>query len=483
MPATATNERPKESAFAGFESLDANYIYCPNQFFDVCLRHCSRGAVRIIAFVLVETLRWRDKDGNPIQQDIEVSYNTLIERANISRGALAKYLKEAVDLDFLQCTREARPKTLNQSAQTATYALNWDHAGRYTTDRDAFAGFFAGEGNRSPIPLEYFTHVIPYETLAITKIVGAVLRHTIGYANQFGRRPQAALSYTKLQSYTGIKDRTTISQAIQRSLEMNYIARTEEGCFDSDSTRQRSATYAVKWLTNTEKVVNGSKTRPAEQSNNPTRVSVQKTDQRQFKNPTSNGSESRPAERFKKQTIIKKQSKETTKQQGAAVSLLMQYGFSEGDALSIASTYSPQEIQQQVDWLPYRDASTNPTGMLRRAIEGDWSEPAKHITQRTNAEKVRAVVQDDVVTTQEEVSDRQRLKQRTEQKKALHRERMRIWRESATKEMKHQWYQAALKAARTDVARERIHNANPNDPPVAVLAHIPVPDSASLPNS
>ena len=50
--------------FQGFEPLTANFIYCPNQFFDVCLPHCSRGAVRFVAYLLLRTLGWRDENGN-----------------------------------------------------------------------------------------------------------------------------------------------------------------------------------------------------------------------------------------------------------------------------------------------------------------------------------------------------------------------------------------------------------------------------------
>ena len=50
--------------FQGFEPLSGNYIYCPNQFFEVCLRHCSRGAVRLVAHVLRKTLGYLDENGN-----------------------------------------------------------------------------------------------------------------------------------------------------------------------------------------------------------------------------------------------------------------------------------------------------------------------------------------------------------------------------------------------------------------------------------
>ena len=52
--------------FQGFEPLTGNFLYCPNQFFEVCLPNYSRGVVRLVAFMLRKTLGWLDKDGNPI---------------------------------------------------------------------------------------------------------------------------------------------------------------------------------------------------------------------------------------------------------------------------------------------------------------------------------------------------------------------------------------------------------------------------------
>ena len=35
-----------------FQHLTANFIYCPNQFLDVCLPHSSRGVVRLVGYLL-----------------------------------------------------------------------------------------------------------------------------------------------------------------------------------------------------------------------------------------------------------------------------------------------------------------------------------------------------------------------------------------------------------------------------------------------
>lgn len=65
-------------SFQGFDYPDANFIYCPNQFFDVCLSNCSLIAFRLIGHVLYETHRWRDDDGNPRLVDIEVPQSQFV---------------------------------------------------------------------------------------------------------------------------------------------------------------------------------------------------------------------------------------------------------------------------------------------------------------------------------------------------------------------------------------------------------------------
>ena len=94
--------------FNGFEHLTANYLYCPNQFFEVCLPNYSRGTVRLVAYMLRKTLGWLDKEGNPVEQNINISYRDLIAEAGISRGAIRKALDEAVAGGFITCIQKGQ---------------------------------------------------------------------------------------------------------------------------------------------------------------------------------------------------------------------------------------------------------------------------------------------------------------------------------------------------------------------------------------
>ena len=250
--------------FNGFEHLTANYLYCPNQFFEVCLPHHSRGTVRLVAYLLRKTLGWLDTEGSPIEQDISVSYRDLINEAGISRGAIRKALDEAVAGGFIICIQQGKGNGNNQSSETACYAPRWDTDTQYHKNSEKFNGFFAGEGYRTPIPNSFFDLIVRQETLSVVKVVGSVLRHTVGYQNQFGGRRQIApLSYSYIQKYVNLSDRSTLSAAIQHAIETGYIHCVQKGGIDPSHNKRRPSTYALRWHEQANGEVNGSKTRPA----------------------------------------------------------------------------------------------------------------------------------------------------------------------------------------------------------------------------
>ena len=96
------------SPFKGYPAPTSNTTYTPNQFFDVVLRHASRGCVRLVAYMIRKTLGWSDAEGNPQEPEVIISYNQLIREAGISRGAIGPALEEAVACHFIRCIREGR---------------------------------------------------------------------------------------------------------------------------------------------------------------------------------------------------------------------------------------------------------------------------------------------------------------------------------------------------------------------------------------
>jgi hypothetical protein len=366
MNIAARIHRQNTSTFEGFEPLTANFVYCPNQFFDVCLPYNTRGVVRLVAYIIRQSLGFRDSNGNPIRQNISVPFQDFINKAQISRGSIVPAIKVAIENNFIVCTKRPRAKSKGCTAVSGEYALKWGTNETYSAKPESFNGFYTGKGCRTPIPNSYFDQLVPNETLAVTKVVGAVLRQTVGYETQFGRREQVDLSYTAIQNFVKIRDRKTVADAIKHSLERQFIRRINAGKFASSSALRETARYSVKWLEAGKRKVNGSKSQPA--SN-------------QFKKPTSIGSELPPVERFKKPTSLKTNPEnENNKQDTVAVNAkaidLLKRWFDNDTAKHLLLQTSLDEIENQVDWLPLRNPSNNPAGMLRRAIEERWSQPA-----------------------------------------------------------------------------------------------------------
>ena len=358
--------------FAGFRPLDANFIYTPNQFFELCLPRHSRGCVRLVAYLLRRTLGWLGPDGRPIEQRIAVTWRQLIDEAGVSRGAIAGAVEEATAARYVRIARRGRAKAAGVSAETARYELRWDDSGEWRATPGEFRGFFTGEGRRSPVPDAYFDEVVRREPLATARVVGVVLRQTIGYQNQFGgRRQQAALSFSDLQRRCGIADRKKLCKAVHDALDVGYLSLASEGRFDPDAGRTSAAAeYGVRWLVGPETPP----ARPRGRSKNPTRPTVQKAHRGRSSNPTGDGSETQPA--FSKEG--KTTSKNTCKQRpadAAVAEMLEASGFAADVAAKLAAKAGADVVRRQLDWLPRRTATRNRLGLLRRAILEDWAEP------------------------------------------------------------------------------------------------------------
>jgi hypothetical protein len=374
------NSKSDGAKFQGFALPTSNTTYTPNQFFDVCLPHCSRGCLRLVALLIRQTLGWCDEHGNPQGVRHLLSWDDF-QRAGISREMIRAALAEAIQGHFIQCVRQPRQQKSGQPAISGLYELKWDSRPGYFKDPAEFRGFFAGEGNRTYIPNQFFDHLVPHEPLAVVKVVGSVIRFSIGFQNKWGhRRTRISLSYQHIQNYSLIRDRKTLSGAIRHALASNYIERVEEGYFDADAGKlSKAAVYAVKWLSTNANPLNGQKTPPG----------IDKLETRS-ENPTGNGQKTPPAERSENPTDIEiKQTNKTLKQNGlspeaaASFEKLKEAGFDHRAARAIAAGHSFVCIDRQIGWIDRRGVRRNRLGMLRRAIEEDWPRPESVTSART----------------------------------------------------------------------------------------------------
>src|SRR5205807_2523833 len=95
QPSASSSSAGRLSArFSGFALPTSNTTYTPNQFFDVCLPHSSRGCVRLVSLMIRKTLGWCDEHGRPQQEQIRLSYADF-EAAGISRAMIKAAAAEA----------------------------------------------------------------------------------------------------------------------------------------------------------------------------------------------------------------------------------------------------------------------------------------------------------------------------------------------------------------------------------------------------
>lgn len=386
-PPSATSEPPP---FAGFAALQSNTTYCPNQFFDLVLPHFSRGVVRLVGYIIYRTFAWSDRDGRPINEQHPISYRELIEHAGISRGALRQAIDEAERANLIYRVRQGQAACAGAAAESSVFELKW-HDGEYTADPARFQGFFEGVGNRTHIPNQFFTRLLPQEPLCVVKVVGSIIRFSIGFEVKRGfRRQQVALSYTAIQRYCRIGSRQDLARALQHALASNFIQQVEAGCFDPNAGRtSKAATYGLRWATDAGAAQSsGSKPVPVMNQSVDATGSIPVPAQR-FNNRTGSGSVTVPAERSRNRTglEIEEVNNPVQQQQTAAAApqeieegqaarrRLIEVGFDRATATHLAGSHALEQIERQIAWMSQRNATRNPLGLLRKAIEQDWPAP------------------------------------------------------------------------------------------------------------
>ena len=406
----------------GFAPPTSNTTYTPNQFFDVVLPHSSRGVVRLVAYLIRKTLGWSDAQGRPQEPRAYVPYREIARSAGVAESMLRAALDEAEAARFIICVLEGRAHGPGAPGRSGLYTLRWDESDAYVTDPDQFQGFYAGNGNLTYIPNDFFDKVVPREPLAVVKVTGVIIRHTIGWQTKFGfRRQEVALSFSALQRKTGIVSRRSLNDALQTALEHRHIVRREAGVFDPDAGKQsRPATYGIKW---TDAFGTGAGAGKTAGEGNASKRIPGPSEEGRLEKDTGNASKRIPGERLEKRTGIEITKRNKTKKQqqepgglssaaAAAVlpvskelresyRLLLSQGFDEAAARDLCTnpfaeppkktTVGPAEraerIRRQCAWIEGRAATGNRLGMLRRAIEQDWNNPEETAEKQASKRK------------------------------------------------------------------------------------------------
>lgn len=407
MVPNPAHQRPDVVEFQGFDPLEANYVYCPNQFLDLCIPNHSRGCVRIVGYILRRTLGWLDQQGNPLTEEIRVTWNELIQNAGVSRGAIAGAVKEAIDAGYLRQIRRGMSSQSGRTSASNVLALKWSDSPLYSRQQSSFDGFFRGEGHRTPVPNAFFDVILPGEPLAVTKVVGAVLRHTVGYQTQFGgRRQSAPLSYRFIAEYAKLSTGRVLANALATSIERGYVACLTTGSFHPDAEQRSASRYTIRWRTQKEISNSGSKKPSANQQSD-----------NRFKKTINTSSKTPPDNRFKKATKEKTTENRTTKQQAAVnkksvITALRQEGMDRRTARDLVNNFGHEVVQRQLAWLADRNATKNRVGLLRKAIEQDWSAPpaVERKQQRKESQKKLNELQQQQQSEDRKIAEQKRLR-------------------------------------------------------------------------
>ena len=355
---------------------------CPNEFLEIVVPNCSRGCVRLVGFVLYETLRWIKEDGTPNQQEIAISFNELIRKARISRGAAAAAKQEAVNGNFLEIIHKGQAKRKGDCGSTEVVRLKWSQNNAPAKGLETCQGFYAGTGHFTAMPHSYFSKILGNETLAAIKFVSVVFRHTVGYQTQFGRRKSVPLSFRNLHRLTGIGSPATLSKTIRHCLNSNYIELVELGNWKPGDKHSKSSVYGPKYQSVD---LIGSKS-VAEKGFK--KCSRQPTLD-QFKNCSPIGTKPEAEHQFKKCSPIKKlkTNTETKLPSDKKIQLLTEVGFKPHTAETIAKAVNILTIEDQIRWMRYRGNHKNFLAFLRKAILENWEEPEAAKVKRKTAER------------------------------------------------------------------------------------------------
>ena len=230
-----------------WKPLASNHTYTPNQFFDVVLPQANLTIARIVGFMIRQTIGWTNKHNQPRRRQLEFTQVELSQALNLHQNSINNNVRRATQSNFFECVRKGTGDRKGSRACPSIYQLKWSEGTGYTTDPQRFVGFLAGQGNRTVVPNQFFDEILLTESLAVIKIVGLIIRKTIGWVDNFGNRKiQEAVSYTQFARSMRMSS-YSIAQGLKASLSNGYIRLAEKGQLKRPSFGGNSASYELFW--------------------------------------------------------------------------------------------------------------------------------------------------------------------------------------------------------------------------------------------
>lgn len=308
--------------FRGFFSGNGNLTNIPNDFFDYTLREEPLSVIRVVGAIARHTIGFQTRCGFR-RQEVQASMSRLHQLTGISsRDLLSEAIQESLKRGHILRVVEGKFEPGSSKDSVATvYALRW----REDTTATGHA-VNLGDGQKKFVVSQ-----------------SARKSPAVGHRPQDVDRPPRTIRNPdrekgghkgSLLSVIGLKTGPRHIEAGEQSVRNLDRANLDER-FEK-------------------RPEDGLKTRPA---------SVRKADHERSENQT--GIEITDQ-------ITRNNS---SKSAAAEYEMLLQVGFDDAAAKQLTARFDPDVIARQVAYLPARKAAKNSLGLLRRAIEEDWSPP------------------------------------------------------------------------------------------------------------
>ena len=219
---------------------------------------------------------------------------------------------------------------------------------------------------------------------------------------------------------------------------------------------------------------NPKQTQTVQKSNQPVKTSS-KTQPKAVQKPHHRNS---PKAQPKKKTKAENTSKQQHNVPAVDVKHLQSYellrdaGFDEQVAKNLSKTNSFDDIQQQITWLEKRNPRKNPIGLLRRAIEENWSQP---IDEQNTNNTVREREKREQEQRTEEAEKAAKLLNQTQQRRS---QRLAKW-QSLPADRQAAYYADAIKQASSPTVRSRLLRCRDLDMPTTEVLAVMTADCDS----
>jgi hypothetical protein len=158
-------------------------------------------------------------------------------------------------------------------------------------------------------------------------------------------------------------------------MRKNYIQRVEQGYFDPNAGMlSRAAHYALKWADSGRSWAIAPKSEAGKNRS-------EKYSGITPKSEAADHSEKCSGIQIKQTNKTIKQKEGLDPEAAASFEKLKEAGFDDAAAVNIARRFPFHRVARQIEWIDARKVRKNRLGMLRRAIEEDWSRPNSYPRQ------------------------------------------------------------------------------------------------------